>query len=71
LSHIQVGTGIYNQGWRWIFIIEGLATIVAGVLAFFTLGECKSLQLPKINHIRHEYPTVLSSPGEVSVAVGS
>lgn len=28
------GVGGY-EGWRWIFILEGLATLVAGVVAFF------------------------------------
>lgn len=40
LEKVSVGSGIYSQGWRWIFIVEGLATLVAGFLAFFTLGEC-------------------------------
>lgn len=30
------GVGGY-AGWRWIFIIEGLATIVLGVVSFFLL----------------------------------
>ena len=27
------------EGWRWIFILEGLATVVVAVLAFFTLYD--------------------------------
>ncbi|KAE8137472.1 major facilitator superfamily domain-containing protein [Aspergillus pseudotamarii] len=38
-SLIRVGDGIYTQGWRWIFIIEGIATIVAGIAAAFFLVE--------------------------------
>lgn len=30
-------------GWRWIFIIEGLATVVAGVLTFFILIDSPRL----------------------------
>ncbi|KAF5008488.1 hypothetical protein FDECE_5247 [Fusarium decemcellulare] len=30
------GVGNY-EGWRWIFILEGLATVLAGVLTFFCL----------------------------------
>ncbi|KAL3466756.1 major facilitator superfamily domain-containing protein [Aspergillus heterothallicus] len=39
LSLIRVGNGIYQQGWRWIFIIEGAVTIAAGFVAIFTLGQ--------------------------------
>ncbi|KAE8327832.1 major facilitator superfamily domain-containing protein [Aspergillus sergii] len=38
-SLIRVGDGIYTQGWRWIFIIEGIATIVAGIAAAFFVVE--------------------------------
>ncbi|OGM41170.1 pantothenate transporter [Aspergillus bombycis] len=38
-SLIRVGNGMYRQGWRWIFIIEGIATIVAGIAAAFFLVE--------------------------------
>ncbi|KAF2473587.1 retrograde regulation protein 2 [Lindgomyces ingoldianus] len=39
LSLIRVGDGMYARGWRWIFIIEGTATIVAGLIAPFFLIE--------------------------------
>ncbi|KAF2753513.1 retrograde regulation protein 2 [Pseudovirgaria hyperparasitica] len=39
LSLIRVGNGTYRQGWRWIFIIEGIATIVAGIISPFFLVE--------------------------------
>jgi MFS family permease len=39
-SLIKVGDGIFAQGWRWIFIIEGIVTILIGIAALFTLGEC-------------------------------
>ncbi|KAL6703512.1 hypothetical protein ACN47E_009610 [Coniothyrium glycines] len=39
LSLISVGDGMYSQGWRWIFIIEGVATIGAGMIAPFFLVE--------------------------------
>ncbi|CEL07812.1 hypothetical protein ASPCAL10966 [Aspergillus calidoustus] len=39
LSLIRAGDGIYRQGWRWIFIIEGAVTIAAGFIAIFTLGQ--------------------------------
>lgn len=32
------GVGGYS-GWRWIFILEGLATVVVAVAAFFTLHD--------------------------------
>ncbi|KAL2835652.1 major facilitator superfamily domain-containing protein [Aspergillus pseudoustus] len=31
------------EGWRWIFIIEGLATVVLGILSFFLLLDAPSL----------------------------
>jgi sugar phosphate permease len=34
----MAGLGGYN-GWRWIFIIEGLATIVVAVIGFFTIAD--------------------------------
>ncbi|QDS73142.1 hypothetical protein FKW77_001768 [Venturia effusa] len=39
LSLIKVGGGMYREGWRWIFIIEGVMTIVAGIAAIFFLGD--------------------------------
>lgn len=30
------GLGNY-EGWRWIFILEGLASVLAGILAFYVL----------------------------------
>lgn len=32
---------MYSQGWRWIFIIEGVVTVVAGLIAPFFLVECE------------------------------
>lgn len=39
LSLIRVGNGMYAQGWRWIFIVEGIATIVAGLVSPWFLIE--------------------------------
>lgn len=39
LSLIRVGDGMYRSGWRWIFIIEGIATIVAGMISPWFLVE--------------------------------
>ena len=38
------GVGHYS-GWRWIFIVEGLATILLGVMCFFCL-----IDSPKLSH---------------------
>lgn len=56
------GVGNY-EGWRWIFILEGLATVLAGVMTFFCLidspesstrwldaDEIRYLQLRHISH---------------------
>lgn len=32
------GIGGYN-GWRWIFIIEGLLTVIAGAIAYFFIPD--------------------------------
>lgn len=37
IAHMD-GVGGY-EGWRWIFIIEGLATVVVAVWAFFALYD--------------------------------
>ncbi|KAF5234312.1 hypothetical protein FAUST_7697 [Fusarium austroamericanum] len=39
LSRISVGNGMFGEGWRWIFIIEGAVTIAAGVAGPFLLAE--------------------------------
>ncbi|KAL2429095.1 MFS transporter prlL [Exophiala dermatitidis] len=39
LSLIRVGDGLYRQGWRWIFILEGMATVIAGIISYFFLIE--------------------------------
>ncbi|PTD06384.1 putative transporter [Fusarium culmorum] len=39
LSRISVGNGMFSEGWRWIFIIEGAVTIAAGVAGPFLLAE--------------------------------
>lgn len=41
LQLISVSDGMYAQGWRWIYIIEGLLTIVAAVACLFTVPQCK------------------------------
>jgi len=39
LSLIRAGDGMYRQGWRWIFIVEGAITIACGLIAPVFLGE--------------------------------
>lgn len=36
------------EGWRWIFILEGIATVVAAVLAFF-----RPTRLPRDGYVPH------------------
>lgn len=37
LSAIPHSGGVVNAGWRWIMIIEGVLTFVAGIVAYFLL----------------------------------
>ncbi|PGH23922.1 hypothetical protein AJ80_01984 [Polytolypa hystricis UAMH7299] len=39
LSLIRVGDGIYRAGWRWIFIVEGMLTVVVGIAALYFLTD--------------------------------
>jgi hypothetical protein len=38
---IETGVGGY-EGWRWIFILEGLATVLMGVAVFWLLPDSPS-----------------------------
>jgi predicted MFS family arabinose efflux permease len=53
------GLGGY-KGWRWIFIIEGVLTVVFGVAAFWILPDSPSLSTrwlsqPEIRYLNHLY----------------
>ncbi|OWO99457.1 pantothenate transporter [Marssonina coronariae] len=39
LQNIRVGDGIYAQGWRWIYIVEGIVTVLAGVACLFAVPQ--------------------------------
>ncbi|EKD13014.1 pantothenate transporter [Drepanopeziza brunnea f. sp. 'multigermtubi' MB_m1] len=38
-QQISVGDGMLSQGWRWIYIIEGMITVVAGAACLFTVPQ--------------------------------
>lgn len=53
-SLVSVGDGDFAQGWRWIFILEGLITIATGLVAPFLLAdfpERVSFLTPREKHI--------------------
>lgn len=29
------------SGWQWLFLVEGITTIIFGVVVFFCLPDCK------------------------------
>ncbi|KAL4072326.1 MFS general substrate transporter [Scleroderma citrinum] len=46
------------QGWSWIFILEGLATVLVGFIALFgTLVLCERNSLETSNIVMVDYPT--------------
>ncbi|CDR48538.1 RHTO0S18e02256g1_1 [Rhodotorula toruloides] len=63
----MAGVGGYN-GWRWIFILEGLATFIVGVSAFFLISDfpadCKWLTDEEREWLIYRKATDSSSVGE-------
>ncbi|KAK2623503.1 hypothetical protein QTJ16_006504 [Diplocarpon rosae] len=39
LQNIRVGEGMFSQGWRWIYIIEGIITVLAGIACLFSIPQ--------------------------------